>query len=177
MYKKLSLYKNRYAFPMAAIIVIIIFILVSKIVFEYKSDTFSDLNINERNCFTFNNYVSGSDSYHLGGKASSTLSLPRNLLIQDEDSYKQLVQYQRPSCTDRLPVIDFSKETILGNYVSGNCGSFFEKNIQRNTTNKTVTFTIKKKQQTCRSGPPRWSMNLVSISKIPKDYTVKFIVK
>ncbi len=143
-----------------------------------KSDNFTSLSesIDEINCFTFDNYVRPGN-YHTLQSESILPDIPSNLLIQDEDSYEKLLQYRRTPCTRPLPAVDFSTKTVLGSYVTGYCGAFSEKSFRRNDKEKTVIFSIVKKENTCRSGKGRWSMNLISVPKIPSDYKINYVVK
>ncbi len=81
-------------------------------------------------------------------------------------------------CDDAVrPPIDFSQKTLLGKYVSaGGCKVDFKKKVYRDDENKKIIYEIDVVGEgSCEK--VAYSPNLVTISKIPKDYNVKFKVE
>lgn len=158
-------------------IVFTCFLILLYLYTQTRSTSFTKLNINETSCFTaFRNHAEGTPYSYLP-REDTLPDLPSHLIIQDENSYQNLNKYRNPTCNTSLPFVDFNKETILGNFSHGKCGARFTERVERNDKHKTITFAVTIDEQTCRSGAPHWSMNLISVPKIPADYEVKFVTK
>ena len=72
--------------------------------------------------------------------------------------------------------INFSKYTLLGKYANGQCKAVFERDVNKNVSEKIYNYKIKVLQTgNCEINIE--SMNWVLITKIENDYTVEFQVE
>ena len=72
--------------------------------------------------------------------------------------------------------INFNQYTLLGKYASGGCQVVYEREVSKIDVAKKCFYKIKVHQcGTCEKYSE--SMNWVLVSKIPKDYSVSFIVE
>lgn len=101
-------------------------------------------------------------------------------VINNDDEYQTLLQYRKAqdqACAQiSLPTIDFSKNTLLGQYTSGNCGTTdFKRFLYRHNKQKTYIFLVERVDTIRKcSGPAGKSMNWIVTPKIPDDYEVLF---
>lgn len=111
------------------------------------------------------------------------LSKEIDYVINDESSYLALIDtfipnYSSPGCEDyTLPDIDFSTVTLLGKYASGGgCSIDFKRTVLISEKEKEYKYIIKVKEKgSCLMFGSSW--NLITVPKLPSDYTVKFEVK
>src|SRR3989344_1560873 len=160
-----------------------------------RSDAYTLLPIDESGCFPFRLYA----NVPIYRQQQGELSLPQELIINSQTEYDQLLQFRRYTSTPQdcsiktgvnkdvclldqkcmqisLPTVDFSTNTVLGNYSSGSCAAYgFERVYLRDDSTKTITYTVKPKTRwiSC-SGPGKHSLNLIAVPKIPSDYSVVF---
>lgn len=125
--------------------------------------------------------------------------IEEELIINNDGEYQNLLKYRRGSekpCTDdgsyygdklckqekeclkiNLPQIDFSQKTLLGKADRGSCNAKeFQRNVFRDDTKKTITYSVTVKNYpflVCH-GPGLFSMNFITVQKIPDDYKVIF---
>ena len=148
-------------------------------------------------CFPFDWYVRWPGRYH---ETTGLPSLPEELIIQSDPDYQRLLAFKREAeesnCEDiesdvyrsacsydqqcdqlTLPPIDFSQKTLLGKAVYGSCAARgFKKTLTRDSQRKTYRYRIEVESlpfAVC-NGPGLFSMNWVTVPKIPPDYTVRF---
>jgi hypothetical protein len=101
------------------------------------------------------------------------------MVIGDKDAYLTLQNtiISNTSCKIIFPPVDFSKNTLLLNYATGNCAwKAFERNVTRNEKKKEIIYSVKAIEGTYScSGPGHQSLNLISIPKPPKDFKIKLL--
>lgn len=103
-----------------------------------------------------------------------------NMIFNDSSEYNQtLMTFVRTDWYPDFifPEIDFDKYTVLGNYTSGSCASYFERYVVRIDNKKAYKYIVVVKHPNCPSGPPRTSLNLIAVPKIPDGYTVEFEIQ
>ena len=73
----------------------------------------------------------------------------------------------------KLPFIDFSKNTLLGKYVSGRgCNVDFKKKVNNDDVNKKMIYTISVIEEgVCKKLAS--SMNWIVVPKLPSNYKVE----
>ena len=101
-------------------------------------------------------------------------------VINTLEEYQELMIYEQnwSVCNEfELPEINFAEKTLLGKYVdSGGCTVDFVRKVYKENTNKNIVYSIEViKQGDCEK--LEFSMNWITIPKIPSDYTVAFDVK
>jgi len=99
--------------------------------------------------------------------------------ISSDVEYQQLEQYKNRSktCMDwSLPVIDFSRQVLLGKYTAGGgCEVDFGQRLYKDDMDKTYMYIIDVKEEgTCQKLVT--NMNWILAPKPPEDYELKFIV-
>ena len=132
------------------------------------------------NCFPFQgmqmlNYLGSNDD-------AAVPILNKAYAISSQREYEKLIRFRSTSqeCKNiSLPVIDFNSRTLLGLYDVGSCAvTGFEKTVTQDTTNKTFIYSTKPKTgffTECRSGGHQ-DMNWITVSKIPSDYSITFVL-
>jgi hypothetical protein len=106
-------------------------------------------------------------------------SLSKNVIIKDSSSYhlafridSSFNNFERCHLL-KLPDIDFTKYSILGNYKDGGCDAVFKRNVRIDTNTKAITYSISVKDcGMCKV--ETFNYNFVIIPKIPNDYVVEF---
>jgi len=99
-------------------------------------------------------------------------------VIRDASAYKKLGEAIREKgiCdADSLPVVDFSKNSLIGKYVSGGgCNVNVEREVYDDTETKTITYSIKT-EFIGQCDMFSYSWNWMLIPKLNDEYTVKFV--
>ena len=136
--------------------------------------------------FTISIFITGCSSennlinYQDYARALSCIrKVDSEFVINTQEEYQNLSDYINDyiSCENfTLPELDFSKITLLGKYTSGSgCSVDFLKRVYKFDSNKTIIYQI----EVAATGECDMfveSMNWITISKVPSDYKVKFIV-
>lgn len=174
-------------------IVPIVFIVVS-FLYLYENKTkhevaYEDVE-SDQYCFPFDFYIWASE--HRREKF-----LGEELIINNDREYQELLQYRVEENCDQtnnddskhrcyaknrcenvnLPPIDFAQKTLLAKYTIGSCAATgFNKKVIRDDRSKTYTYSIEVKKRFLMrcNGPGLTSMNLITIPKIPENYTIQF---
>ncbi len=105
---------------------------------------------------------------------------PKERVIRSDSAYKRLMKTRRDDAdqisTCALPVIDFSKKTLLGNQVLGQCNmTHLEKHVFRSDVQRQYIYEITATfEGNCEV--PSGESNWILVDKIPDDYSVRFEV-
>ena len=94
-----------------------------------------------------------------------------------EEFQKKISKERNMACKSVMfPSIDFSQNTLLGNWTGGSCAAFgFKRTISKDSEKKEILYSIKVQERdiACR-GRGLQSLNMVTIPKLPKGYKVTF---
>jgi hypothetical protein len=109
------------------------------------------------------------------------VTLPLQLVINDEDAYRKLFDPKIATCAEgdlpkAIPKVDFSKKTVLGLWSSGSCAATgFERRVLRVDILKSIVYSVAliSSARGCL-GPGLRSLNLIAIPKVPEGYQVTF---
>jgi hypothetical protein len=132
---------------------------------------------NEKNDFTgavIEEYtIEGNYSY----LSYQCLGLIDALCIKNDSAYKSVFKINTADtiCADFvLPAIDFEKYTILVSPQSDMKRTFYHKNVDIDSANKLITYTITTTRCMCADVCESFSLNMVAIPKISDDYRIEF---
>src|SRR3989338_5392320 len=140
--------------------------------------TFEDVNI-DGHCFVWGTLVNVPQYERDRGEPF----LEDEIIIDTEKAY---IEFQEKSqnarnmaCADvHFPPVDFFQKTLLVKSAMGSCAATgFKKQVLKDDRNKKIIYkvnAIERGMMAC-SGPGLDSMNIITIPKIPKDYTVEFV--
>jgi hypothetical protein len=105
------------------------------------------------------------------------LKLPDTLCIKDDSTYQKIFKIDPTNSTCNgliLPSIDFNKNSILVYQKNEGGRTFYHRNVQVDSTNKIITYSISTTQCFCPDKCESFNQNIVVVPKIDKDYIIKF---
>ena len=140
------------------------------------SITFENTDIQER-CFGLSSLIYTPEFKRREGKSF----LEEKLVIDDQQAYeefqKKISKARNMACKSvTFPSINFSQNTLLGNWAHGSCAAFgFKRTVSKDSEKRDILYSIKVQERdiACR-GPGLKSLNMVTIPKLPKGYKVTF---
>ena len=105
------------------------------------------------------------------------LNLPDTVCIRDDSSYRKIFKIDTTKSTCKglvLPTIDFNKNSILIYQKNEDGRIFFHRNVQVDSVNKLITYSISTTRCFCPDKCENADQNIVVVPKIGIDYKVKF---
>ena len=97
-------------------------------------------------------------------------------VINDYESYINLITDTVYCDSSSLPDIDFSQNTLLGQYATGGCEVKFIREVTNNSADNEYFYEITVRD--CGACERlRYSMNWVIVPKLPENYNVRFNIK
>ncbi|MFN5763027.1 MAG: hypothetical protein ACK470_01140, partial [Pseudanabaena sp.] len=140
------------------------------------SITFENIDIQER-CFILSSLIDTPEFKRREGESF----LEEKLVIDDQQAYeefqKKISKARNMACKSvTFPSINFSQNTLLGNWAHGSCAAFgFKRTVSKDSEKRDILYSIKVQERdiACR-GPGLKSLNMVTIPKLPKGYKVTF---
>ena len=102
----------------------------------------------------------------------TNLNLPHTGCIQTDSSYKSLVT--EPSLWDEMPLVDFTKQSVLINYKHVNNRIFCDRNVIIDSIKKNVTYTVFAESCNCMDKCKNYDYNIVIVPKIGSDFKILY---
>ncbi len=103
--------------------------------------------------------------------------LPEQLCIRDDSTFQAIFKLtsSNTGCdTIHLPVVDFSKNSVLLYLKSSADNRHFQRQVTIDNDSKAVHYVINSSKCYCADKCETISLNMVLVTKIPADYKVEF---
>ncbi len=124
------------------------------------------------------NFYNQNDPFSCGRYLNGESPAAKNLVINSDQEYTKLQSetesYFRCSWSTPAPKIDFSQKTLLGQYtMGGGCTIDFKKSALKDEKHKKILYLVEV-QNNGGCAMAGYSMNWITIPKLPKGFTVEF---